>query len=179
MIPYQDFLELCRQRRSIRYFSDQPVSEDDVRKLLDVAHMAPSVENTQPWHFHVVRNKDLLKHLMESSCYGNFIEGAGVCIIVTYDAHIPSTTKETIWNPKELEYSCAAAVTHLLLGAVTLGLGGTWVSLHHGPAHDLLHLQPHQRVVAGVMLGHLKRGEEHATGEHQRRPVKEMFTVHG
>ena len=81
-MTYQEFHDLCKSRRSIRYFDENPVSKDDVLKLLDLARMAPSVENLQPWHFHIMFNKEMRKKFMKSACYGNFLEGASVLIIV-------------------------------------------------------------------------------------------------
>ena len=65
-MPYDDFQSLCEQRRSIRYFDEKPVLKEQVLKLLELAHLAPSVENLQPWHFHVIWSKDLRKKLMEA-----------------------------------------------------------------------------------------------------------------
>jgi nitroreductase len=178
-MTYDEFKSLCGQRRSIRYFDDKPVTEEDVLKLLELARLAPSVENLQPWHFHVVSDPDLRRLLMEASCYGNFVEGAGVFIVVTVNKSLENAAMETLWNIRELEYSCMAAMEHVLLGAVAMGLGGTWVSLHHGKTHELLALPPHEVVVGGMMLGHYKRGEERGHDGHQRRPLKEMYTMHG
>lgn len=58
-MQYADFHTLCENRRSIRYFDEKPVSQEDVLRLLELARLAPSVENLQPWHFHVVADPDL------------------------------------------------------------------------------------------------------------------------
>ncbi len=177
-MSFDDFKSLCENRRSIRYFDEKPVTKEDVLKLLELARLAPSVENLQPWHFHVIWNKTLQKKFMETSCYGNFVEGAGVFILVTVDRSLGSDAKETLWNLKELDYSCIAAVENILLGATAMGLGSSWVSLHHGNVHDFLTLPLHQVVVGGVMLGHYKKGEEKHSNGHQRNPLEGMYTFH-
>ncbi len=48
-----DVLEAIRTRKSIRAFTDQPVSQETVREILEIAQRAPSGTNTQPWHVHV------------------------------------------------------------------------------------------------------------------------------
>jgi nitroreductase len=172
---YQDFQQLCERRRSVRYFDDAPVKQQDILALLELARLAPSVGNTQPWKFHVVLNKDLRRKLMECSCYGNFVEGADAFIIVTSDAGAKPVTGETLWNPKELEYSCMAAMSNILLGATSMDLASCWVSLHHGPAHELLGLPLSDVVVGGVMIGHFRKGEEQASGAHERKALKDMY----
>lgn len=177
-MTYDDFKSLCEQRRSIRFFDDKPVTGKEVFLLLELARLAPSIENLQPWHFHVIFNKELRKKLMEASCYGNFVEGAGVFIVVTANATLENQTKDIVWNPKELEYSCMAAMEHILLGATALELGSTWVSLHHGVAHEILGLPRYETVVGGLMLGHYKPGEEQGNDGHQRKPLREIYTFH-
>jgi nitroreductase len=88
------------------------------------------------------------------------------------------SAKETVWNPKELEYSCMAAMENMLLGATALGLGSCWVSLHHGPVHSLLKLPRHHQVVGGVMIGHYRRGEEKPSDGRQRKALEEICTFH-
>lgn len=173
------FIDLCNSRRSIRYFDDKKtLTLDDIEPILQAAHLAPSVENIQPWHFHVVINKDLRSKLMETSCYGNFIAGASAFIVVTCDKAATPTTKDTLWNPRELEYSCVAAMEHVVLAATAAGFGSSWVSLHHGPARDVLELPAHHIVVGGVMIGVIKASEKTPGSHHIRKAIGEMYTVY-
>jgi len=48
-----ELIEAIEGRRSVRCFSEQPVSEGSIRELVRLAAMAPSSHNAQPWHFHV------------------------------------------------------------------------------------------------------------------------------
>ncbi len=172
-MTYDELTALMKKRRSVRYFSDKAIDKATVEKLLKVAVLAPSVENAQPWGFHVVTNPELKAKLMETSCYGNFISGASVFIVVTCDRAAKGTAlKQTIWNPRELEYSCVAAMHSVMLAAASMDIGSCWVSLHHGPAHNLLKLKDHMVVVGGLMLGYYKSGEAEASGEHERKPME-------
>ncbi|MBU1565659.1 MAG: nitroreductase [Proteobacteria bacterium] len=51
-----DILEAIKQRQSIRDFKDDPVSQQLLREILEIACRAPSAMNTQPWEFIVVVN---------------------------------------------------------------------------------------------------------------------------
>jgi len=54
-----DVFEAMRERRSIRGFTDEPVSQELMEEVLAAANMAPSSMNTQPWHFHVLTGEVL------------------------------------------------------------------------------------------------------------------------
>ena len=51
--------QAIRERRSIRGFSDEPVSRAVLEEVLEIANFAPSSMNTQPWHFHVLTGEVL------------------------------------------------------------------------------------------------------------------------
>jgi len=53
-------MQLICTRRSIRSFTDQPVSDDALATLLNAARYAPTARNLQPWHFTVIRGRDSL-----------------------------------------------------------------------------------------------------------------------
>lgn len=177
-MQYDDFKSLCQNRRSIHYFDQKPILKEEILKLLDLARIAPSVENLQPWHFHVIFNKKLCHKLAGASYYGDFVEGAGAFIVVTTDRSLISKAKEPLWNEKELEYSCMGAMTNILLGATAMGLGSCWISLARGDVHELLHLPHHEIVIGGLMLGHYKKGEEKESGQRVRKPLEEIYTFH-
>jgi nitroreductase len=174
MISFEQFKELCDARRSIRYFDDRPVERKQLEMLLEVGAKAPNVQNTQPWRFHVILNKEMKNTIMKASCYGNFVAGASAFIVVTSDTSARKETSETMWNPRELEYSCVSAMGQMILAATAMGLGTCWISLHHGDMHDLLKLPKNELVVGGLMIGKLKHGEEAPSGPHKRKPMNEI-----
>jgi len=55
----EDFLKQIKSRRTVREFSDQPVSEHIIRNAIRAAGSAPSGANMQPWHFVAVANPEL------------------------------------------------------------------------------------------------------------------------
>ena len=52
-----------QDRRSIRAFTDEPVSEEDLAMILEAARLAPSGENAQPWRFVIVRDEGMRKQM--------------------------------------------------------------------------------------------------------------------
>jgi nitroreductase len=58
---YESVKQLIHERRSVRKFSDEPVSKEQIRELIDCARYAPSDTNSQTWAFIVVTNKEKIK----------------------------------------------------------------------------------------------------------------------
>ena len=172
------FLGLCEQRRSVRAFTDAPLAERDLLKLLDAARHAPSVQNIQPWHFHVINKEELRQSIMDAACYGNFTSGDPALVVVTCDTSARPDNQELVWNPKELEYSCMGAMEHVLLAAAAAGFGGCWISFHHGSVHAALKLPQTEIVVGGLLLGHPDPSGPGA-GEHRtRKSITDVVSIH-
>lgn len=75
-----NLLELSQKRFSVRKFTDEPVSEADLKYILEVTRMAPSAVNKQPWKFVVVKSPEARKRLQE--CYAReWINSAPLYII--------------------------------------------------------------------------------------------------
>ena len=69
-------------RRTVRDYTDEPVSEELVRRLLQAGRMSPSSSDSQPWHFVVVRERDTIAELGEIAKQGPFLAGAPVVMAV-------------------------------------------------------------------------------------------------
>ena len=62
---YDQLLELAKLRRSIRRFKPDPVPEEDIEKIIEVARWAMSGANAQPWEFVVVKRPELRAKIFE------------------------------------------------------------------------------------------------------------------
>ena len=60
-----DLFDAIDTQRSLRRFSDKPVSDDDIRRLLESARKAPSPTNRQPWAFIVIRDQSTRRAIAE------------------------------------------------------------------------------------------------------------------
>ena len=69
-------------RRTVRDYTDRPVEEETVRRLLQAGRMAPSSSDSQPWHFVVVRERETIDKLGEIATQGPFLAGAPLVIAV-------------------------------------------------------------------------------------------------
>ncbi|MCJ7619893.1 MAG: nitroreductase family protein, partial [Anaerolineae bacterium] len=62
----KDVLEVIKKRRTVRSFTDEEVSDEQVDTILEMAMYAPTYMNRKPWHFVVIRDKDLQTKLGET-----------------------------------------------------------------------------------------------------------------
>lgn len=58
-----DLFEVIRSRKSIRRFKHTPIPDEDLKKILEAGRLAPSANNTQPWSFLVIKDRETLKKM--------------------------------------------------------------------------------------------------------------------
>ena len=117
-------LESIMDRRSIRVFTDEPVSEKDIRTVLECGMMAPSAEDCRPWSFVVVDDKEVLAKLRDSQPYSTSLRTAPACICVCgVETAVPGYYQQ----------DCAAATMNILTAAKELGLGTCWMGVAPRP----------------------------------------------
>lgn len=120
-----DKLNFIYNRRSIRKFTSEAVSEADIHELLEAAMAAPSACAKDPWRFIVVRNSGNLRQLADFLPNGRFIAEVPVGIIVCGDINIAHAGSESY-----MLQDCSAAIENILLAARGLGLGTCWLGVH-------------------------------------------------
>lgn len=145
-----DALEALFTRRSIRKYTDEAVSDDDLRTILEAGMNAPSASNRQPWHFVVVNARVKLNAIMEVHPYSRMLAQAPLAILVCGD----TTVSESYW-----QQDCAAATENILVAARALGLGTCWLGVtpnaQRAPAiAQLFGLPDHVQPLNVIALGH-------------------------
>lgn len=169
--------EIIFRRRDVRAeFTGKPASDSEIAALLEAAHAAPSVGNSQPWDFVVIRHTQTLARFAEhvQGCRQRYAESLsgdrrtqfdpikieGICesglgIVVTYD---PDRSGPNVLGRHTVDeagvFSAVCAVQNLWLMATAMGLGVGWVSFYQ--EHFLTQLLdiPHRvRPVAWLCVG--------------------------
>src|SRR5437588_12218469 len=59
-------LDSIRARRNVRQYTDQPITREDLERILEAGRRAPSANNWQPWNFVVVTDRDRLVELAKA-----------------------------------------------------------------------------------------------------------------
>ena len=113
-----DLLEVMRKRRSIRNYTDEPVKEADLQKIIQAALLSESGKAKRPWEFIVVRNKEVLECLSLCREGGvKMLKEAQCAIVVVGDADMQDVCVE----------DCSVAMAHMHLMASSLGVGSCWI----------------------------------------------------
>ena len=117
-----NFLELTKERYSVRKYADKPVEQDKLEKILAAGATAPTAKNLQPQRIYVLESPEALEKIRGiTRCAFN----APVVLMVCGD-------KEEAWvNPfngrSSAEMDCSIVTTQMMLQAQELGLGTCWV----------------------------------------------------
>ena len=149
-------MKVIQDRRSIRDYSDEPVSEEDLKMILEAARQAPSGENAQPWRFIIVKDETTRQRL------GTIARGGSgrrfTAEYVTKQMHERFATMQDEEKKKkifekltsgsvsaflseapinivvcgkkgvwDMPYDTSASIENMLLMVTGLGLGACWV----------------------------------------------------
>ncbi|OEH85331.1 NADH dehydrogenase [Desulfuribacillus stibiiarsenatis] len=146
-------MEAILKRRSIRKYTKQDVSEQDVQSILKAAMSAPSAGNQQPWHFIVIRKRSILNEIPKIHPYSNMMKDAPLAIVVCGDPTIERYKGYWVQD-------CSAAIQNILIAVEDLGLGAVWVGIYpeeSAKAEDfrkLLNIPEHVIPLAVIPIGH-------------------------
>lgn len=115
-------LEAIATRFSVRRYTDEPVSDEQLEILLRAGFSAPSACNLRPWEFIVIRDRETLNWLADEGKYQKMLYQAPLAIVVCGDNR-RSLHRDLLIN------DCSAAVQNILLAACGIGLGGCWLGM--------------------------------------------------
>lgn len=151
----ENFSELVKSRRSMRKFTDQELSQEEVVSLLKAALMSPTSKRSNSWQFIAIDNKEKLKELAHCKELGAmFVADAALAIVVTADP-----LASDVW----IEDASVASIL-IQLQAEDMGLGSCWVQVRERftttgmPAdeyvHGILDIPLQLQVLSIIAIGH-------------------------
>jgi 5,6-dimethylbenzimidazole synthase len=168
-----DVFEAIRKRRTIRGYRPYPIPDEEIEKILDAAHWAPSAANLQPWEFIVIKNPATRKKIQElveenrritvkiredpwktgfSKYNPKWISTAPVHIVVCAN---PAKTAPHAFGKETYKYATGAAVQNLMLAAHALGLGTCWLSMFNkNKLKKLLEIPKEIDVIGVITVGY-------------------------
>jgi nitroreductase len=194
--PQIPLLEALHSTPARRYLSDQPISDDIIRELLDAAIRGPNGGNTQRWAWIVLRDPKVKAQIAEfyrEGWEGSYGKHREFLLTQPDNAnfragdHLANHLEEApVWvfpvllgaaksaNPR-LGSSIYGAVQQLMLAARAHGIGSTLTTLHSGheaEVRELLGLPEDALTMALVPLGYPSKGR---WAEPKRRPLDEVL----
>ncbi len=116
----ENFASLVKNRRSIRQYTQEKLTAEDVEQIMKAALMSPSSKRSTPWQFVLIEDKTVLQQLSQCKSSGaNFITDAALAVVVLTDPEQSGAYIE----------DAAIAATYIQLQAEDLGLGSCWVQI--------------------------------------------------
>lgn len=166
-----NFLELVKERRSVRRYHPRGVEQQKLDYVLECARLAPSACNKQPWTFLIVSGEESRRKLFQ--CYPSAwfsTDPAPLFIIACADTG--ESWKRSYDGKDHAEVDLAIAFEHICLAAAEQGLGTCWIC-HFDPAKltDLFGLPANMVPVAVTPLGYP------ADENPERKPRKEIGAI--
>ena len=118
-------LENIHNRKSVRQYTSEPVSAEDIETMLRAAMAAPTAVNYQPWRFVVVSERAELDAMAEVLPFARMLKQAPLAIVVCGETKWFDGNENPFW-----QQDCSAATQNLLLAAEALGLGAVWTGVY-------------------------------------------------
>lgn len=116
-----ELLDIILKRRSVRKYSQEPVTEDKLERILEAGLLAPTSRNRKPCEFYVIRDKAILKELSKAKEAGaEMLSECDVAVAVFGDSEKTDTWIE----------DCSIAMSYMNLMAVEQGVGSCWCQIH-------------------------------------------------
>jgi nitroreductase len=188
-----DFMEISKKRRTVRKFSQTPVEEEKLNKILEAGRWSPTAVNGQPQRILVLNTRENLDKVRQFCSFGydkkyvdlakecddkehdkiNLYYGAPLVLFICYD-------KTACWTHPQSGKSSGATdativATHMMLEAASLDLGSVWISyFDEEKARELLQIPKNWQSVCMLYIGYPADDFEPNThlGGH-RKPLNE------
>lgn len=149
-----EFDDVLLKRRSVRKFTDDEVTKNQLNDILQAGLLAPTSMNRKPCNFLVVSNKDTLKELSEVKAHGaDFLKDANKAIVVIADTLTADTWIE----------DSSIALSFMHLKATDIGVGSCWIQTHLRKSadgeyseklvRDIVKIDDYFRIVGILALG--------------------------
>ena len=162
-------MKAIHERRSVRHFTDAPVSRDLIMTAIEAASWAPSGLNNQPWRFAIIRDKPMKEALAALTKYSNILKSASVLIAVFLD-------KEASYDYTKDCQAIGACLQNLLLSLHSMDLGAVWIGeilKNKERVIEILDLPERLELMAVVAVGHPASRNQKSN----RRPIEELILL--
>ena len=148
-----EFLGFLTTRASVREYGDEPVTDGEIRFMLDCASTAPSAGNLEAWDVVLVTDEDTRLELREAA-YGQEQIGEAPLIVIVCANYIRSMSQ---YGERGILYAIQDATiagTYLILAAHALSLHSCWTGAFiEDDVRTTLALPQHIRPVALLAIG--------------------------
>lgn len=143
-------LNAIYNRRSIRDFSNENVSDAHLQEIIKAGVWAPSGLNNQPWRFVIVTDPDIAGKLSETTHYSHIVLAAKALIAVYLDT-------EAMYDEVKDHQAAGACIENMLLATEALDLGAVWLGQilkNKQQVNSILGISDRYDLMALLAIGH-------------------------
>lgn len=164
------FMDLAKERYSVRKFSDRPVEREKLDAVLAAGNTAPTAKNLQPQRIYVLQSQEALARL-DTLTHCRY--GAGTVLLFAYNAN------EDWKNPLEegVHSGCedvSIVATHIMLAAKEQGLDTCWCNYFpNSKLEQVFGLPGHEKSVLIMPIGYASESAKPAPGHSQKKELAE------
>ena len=109
--------DAIRARRNVRVYTEQPIPGEDLDRILEAGRRSPSSQNTQPWDFVVVTDREQLQDLSKVWQGARHVANSAATVALV----APIRSEE--WQRASVQYDLGQATMSMMLAAVDQGIG--------------------------------------------------------
>ena len=155
-----------KRKRAVRKFLDQPLRDEEIRRILNAARLAQSSKNMQAWNFIAVTRKQTLKNLSECGQWAGHIAGAALAVaIITPDPNLRFNVM----------FDAGQAAANMQLAAWELGIGSCLATIYdHERARKLLGFPEDLHIRIAISFGYPAETAPRPARRTGRRPYKDV-----
>ena len=153
-----DFFKTVEDRRSMRKYTETPVEEEKLQKILEMANRAPSAGNLQGYEIYVVRKLEQRQALVKAAWDQEFLAEAPVVLV--FCANPPRSAVKygergtTLYSIQDATIACS----YSQLAAKAQGLDTVWVgAFDEAAVSEIVNVSPDLRPVAMLPIGYAGR----------------------
>ena len=157
-----EVFNVISNRRSIRKYRKEPISDEVLERILEAGRLAPSAGNRQPWYFIVVKDEEVKSRLVEVCRGQKFVGEAGAVIAILGD---PNASR---WY-KQDPFISASFMT---LEAHEEGLGVCWIgAFEEEKVKQVLNVPENLSVIILLTIGY----PDEKPAPKPRKPREQLF----
>lgn len=148
-----EFYEVIRERKSVRKYKPDPISDEVLNRILEAGRIAPSAKNIQPWHFIVIKNPEIKEQVAEASRGQRFMAQAPIILC-------GCALEDIAWGSmggymSSFAVDLAIGMDHMILAAANEGLGTCWIgAFDEKDVKKILNVPDNVRIVALTPIGY-------------------------
>ncbi len=166
------FEKLVKERYSVRKYSQKPIEEEKLKKILEVGRLSPTAANLQPQVVYVLQSEEAMA---KARSVTRMMFNAPMALLVCYDD--TKSWKGTAFNDPEYDdgpIDGAIVTSTMMMQATELGLGSLWVRGYcEQDVVEAFNLPPHIHSVCFLVLGYPDETSVPSTKHNSRKPLEE------